>query len=951
MSVFLASTPAAAGGTGSSVPGHPGGWRRWVAASACLALAGAAALQPTTASAAPGDEAGWIAFVDANGDVTTNSTVPEALTLTSPTGSGTLKRIADGTEIAGVQVAASRTDAVTKSASGTDAAAGTDASTVFGGVVDLAGQLSLPLGNSTTLAFTGLDPDRDYTLVTTANRDRSGHADRQTTFALQGAADFTNASSTGTQASADGSAITFSTGYNTVAGYVARWTGVEPGPDGEIRLASTVAGPADDAFGAAAVMLQLEPVVADTTPPVITLTGDDELTIAVGSSFTDPGATATDNVDGNLTSAIVVGGSVNTAHVGTYHLTYDVTDAAGNHATQRTRTVHVVDAVAPVITLLGDAEMTVAFGATFTDPGATATDNADGTLTAAIVVTGTVDTSHVGTYHLTYDVTDAAGNHATQRTRTVHVVDAVAPVITLLGEAELTVAFGATFTDPGATAVDNADGTLTAAIVVTGTVDTRHVGTYELHYTVSDSSGNRAIQRTRTVHVIDTVPPVITLLGDPVINLLVGDTFADPGATARDNADGILTAAIVVGGTVTTAAPGTHHLTYDVTDSSGNDAVQVTRTVHVGLATLSSTPVPTIEGNAIVGADLTAQPGTWEPAPVQLAYQWYRGSDPIAGATKSTYRVVPGDRGFELSVKVTGSKDGFGTESKQSLPTATVPEYLSFTKTPTPTVSGKAQVGRTLTAKPGTWQPAPDDPAYQWLRNGVPIPGADARSYEVTATDLGQRLAVEVTASAAGYEPVAKASKPTAKVKAAALTGTPKPVIKGKARVGETLTANPKTWGPGTVDLGYRWYRNGKLIAAAPDQATYTVVAADKGKRITVKVTGSRDGYTSVTKTSARSKKVAAGVLIAPPVPEVVGDPMVGAVLQVDTGMWGPVPVDVAIRWLRSGKSIKGATEATYTLTAADLGKRISVQLTATKPGYKTRTQTTGKTAAVIAAK
>jgi hypothetical protein len=871
MSVFLASTPAAAGGTGSSVPGHPGGWRRWVAASACLALAGAAALQPTTASAAPGDEAGWIAFVDANGDVTTNSTVPEALTLTSPTGSGTLKRIADGTEIAGVQVAASRTDAVTKSASGTDAAAGTDASTVFGGVVDLAGQLSLPLGNSTTLAFTGLDPDRDYTLVTTANRDRSGHADRQTTFALQGAADFTNASSTGTQASADGSAITFSTGYNTVAGYVARWTGVEPGPDGEIRLASTVAGPADDAFGAAAVMLQLEPVVADTTPPVITLTGDDELTIAVGSSFTDPGATATDNVDGNLTSAIVVGGSVNTAHVGTYHLTYDVTDAAGNHATQRTRTVHVVDAVAPVITLLG--------------------------------------------------------------------------------EAELTVAFGATFTDPGATAVDNADGTLTAAIVVTGTVDTRHVGTYELHYTVSDSSGNRAIQRTRTVHVIDTVPPVITLLGDPVINLLVGDTFADPGATARDNADGILTAAIVVGGTVTTAAPGTHHLTYDVTDSSGNDAVQVTRTVHVGLATLSSTPVPTIEGNAIVGADLTAQPGTWEPAPVQLAYQWYRGSDPIAGATKSTYRVVPGDRGFELSVKVTGSKDGFGTESKQSLPTATVPEYLSFTKTPTPTVSGKAQVGRTLTAKPGTWQPAPDDPAYQWLRNGVPIPGADARSYEVTATDLGQRLAVEVTASAAGYEPVAKASKPTAKVKAAALTGTPKPVIKGKARVGETLTANPKTWGPGTVDLGYRWYRNGKLIAAAPDQATYTVVAADKGKRITVKVTGSRDGYTSVTKTSARSKKVAAGVLIAPPVPEVVGDPMVGAVLQVDTGMWGPVPVDVAIRWLRSGKSIKGATEATYTLTAADLGKRISVQLTATKPGYKTRTQTTGKTAAVIAAK
>ncbi|MGH1384473.1 S8 family serine peptidase [Kordia sp.] len=80
---------------------------------------------------------------------------------------------------------------------------------------------------------------------------------------------------------------------------------------------------------------------ADTEAPVITLTGAATITLTVGDSFTDPGATATDNVDGNLTSSIVVTGSVNTAVEGTYTLNYNVSDAAGNAATQVSRTVNV----------------------------------------------------------------------------------------------------------------------------------------------------------------------------------------------------------------------------------------------------------------------------------------------------------------------------------------------------------------------------------------------------------------------------------------------------------------------------------------------------------------------------------------------------------------------------------------------------------------------------------
>lgn len=158
---------------------------------------------------------------------------------------------------------------------------------------------------------------------------------------------------------------------------------------------------------------------ADTVAPVITLTGSATININVGDSFTDPGATATDNVDGNLTSSIAVTGSVNTNAVGSYTLNYNVSDAAGNAATQVSRTVNVTDGTAPVITLTGSATINLTVGDSFTDPGATATDNVDGNLTSSIVVTGSVNTGTAGSYTLNYNVSDAAGNAATQVSRTV----------------------------------------------------------------------------------------------------------------------------------------------------------------------------------------------------------------------------------------------------------------------------------------------------------------------------------------------------------------------------------------------------------------------------------------------------------------------------------------------------------------------------------------------------
>ena len=343
--------------------------------------------------------------------------------------------------------------------------------------------------------------------------------------------------------------------------------------------------------------------VVDTTVPVITLLGDTTVTIEVGATYTDSGATAADNYDGDLTSSIAIVNNVDTSTVGTYTVTYNVSDASGNAADSVTRTVNVVDTTVPVITLLGDTTVTIEVGATYTDSGATAADNYDGDLTSSIAIVNNVDTSTVGTYTVTYDVSDASGNAAVPVTRTVNVVDTTVPVITLLGDTTVTIEVGTTYTDSGATAADNYDGDLTSSIAIVNNVDTSTVGTYTVTYNVSDTSGNAADSVTRTVNVVDTTAPVITLLGDNPMTIEVGTTFTDPGATASDAGDGDLTSSIVVSGSVDTSTIGTYTLTYDVSDTSGNAADSVTRTVNVVDTTV---PVITLLGDTTVTIEVGA---------------------------------------------------------------------------------------------------------------------------------------------------------------------------------------------------------------------------------------------------------------------------------------------------------------------------------------------------------
>ena len=259
----------------------------------------------------------------------------------------------------------------------------------------------------------------------------------------------------------------------------------------------------DAAGNAATQVTRTVTITPDTTIPVIILVGANPQSIVLGTAYSELGATATDNIDGDISANISIDATaVNVNTVGNYTVTYNVSDAAGNPATQVTRTVNVVDTsepVSPVIILLGSASVYVELGTDYTDAGATASDGLGGNITSSIVVTGTVDNNNVGDYTISYNVDDAQGNTATQVTRTVSVVNYSVPVITLLGDAIISLQKGAPYFDVGATALDNTDGNITNHINIVNPVNINAWGTYTITYNVSNSAGIPAIEVTRTV--------------------------------------------------------------------------------------------------------------------------------------------------------------------------------------------------------------------------------------------------------------------------------------------------------------------------------------------------------------------------------------------------------------------------------------------------------------------
>lgn len=232
------------------------------------------------------------------------------------------------------------------------------------------------------------------------------------------------------------------------------------------------------------------------------------------------------------------------------------------------------------ISLNGKAKETIEYGETYNEDGAVASYNmfASRNIPLTVDISGNVDTSKLGTYHIHYKA--KKGIFSAKKTRDVKVVDTQAPVIELDEVPGYYPKTGETYQEEGFTATDNYDGDITSKVTKTESDNV-------ITYTVSDSSGNKTSVQ-RVIEYNNGIAPELTLNGDAEITIKAGTKFDDPGCTATDSYGNDISESITVSGDLSTYHAGTYTLTYAATDKFGNES-SIERTVNVEAVKQAST--------------------------------------------------------------------------------------------------------------------------------------------------------------------------------------------------------------------------------------------------------------------------------------------------------------------------------------------------------------------------
>ena len=255
------------------------------------------------------------------------------------------------------------------------------------------------------------------------------------------------------------------------------------------------------------------------------------------------------------------------------------------------------------ITLEGEREITVEYGETYIDPGASAqffkTSQQTEPVNVAVSISSDVDDRTVGSYLVKYTAVHEGVTGTAYRR--VHIVDTQAPVITLAADPEKFTFPNETYIEEGYSAQDNYDGDITALVQRTETKE-------RITYTVSDSSGNTASIE-RYIAYNDPIAPELTLKGEANMLISAGQAFTDPGYTAVDNCDGDITGKVVISGGVDIYLPGTYTITYTVTDAYQNTTT-ASRTVNVVSYLVNN---PTKPSDKVIYLTFDDGPGEYTP--------------------------------------------------------------------------------------------------------------------------------------------------------------------------------------------------------------------------------------------------------------------------------------------------------------------------------------------------
>ena len=357
----------------------------------------------------------------------------------------------------------------------------------------------------------------------------------------------------------------------------------------------------------------------------------------------------------------------------------------------------------------------------------------------------------------------------------------------------------------------------------------------------------------------------------------------------------------------------TNRLVLTVTSVDGTATATYTVTLNVLPYTDASIASVTVNGTATVEGEVV------EVDAGDLDVEVTPTNEFATAAVTGTLTNVSGRT--TITVTVT-AQDGDTTETREIEVLASTELEIVAGSVPT---DGTIRVG--TYAKLTKDQFAGSKVTYQWTNDGEDISGATGYRYLLTADDFGHVIRAKVVSTTAG---VAKTliSKPV-EFEAGIIKKAPTPGVKGKAVVGSTLTAVARTWST-DVELAYQWYADGSAVEGATDE-TFEITAELVDAAVSVGVTGTLTGYTTVEKLSAELT-VKPGTIRFTTKPSISGQALVGKTLEVDPGSLS-IDAEVTYVWSRNGEEIDN-TEATYELTAEDYLKRISVKVVAVAEGY-----------------
>jgi hypothetical protein len=327
----------------------------------------------------------------------------------------------------------------------------------------------------------------------------------------------------------------------------------------------------------------------DKKAPVITLLGSSVVRVEKNSNATACWSesaystyTAKDPTEGDLTNKVVITTDLDCTTPGTYFMNFNVLDAAGNAAATVTRNVIVVlDKTPPVLTLFGGASVNVEQCEVYNELGAVASDLTDGNLTSSIKISGSLNTSVVGKYTLTYDVADAQGN-ASSVTRVINVVDTKKPGIFSYGkrivdQEVVNIQIGSLFVD-AVTGFDTCNGSIAVNKVpgFNGMVNTLVRATYPILYFAKDPHGNTAVEEGFVVNyrVDDYIAPEIALNTPDTVFHDVNSPYSSQPVSVYDNYYTSNKLSVEKKGKVNPFTLGLYTETFTATDESGNTAVR-----------------------------------------------------------------------------------------------------------------------------------------------------------------------------------------------------------------------------------------------------------------------------------------------------------------------------------------------------------------------------------------